>query len=115
MKLAKKDGGLYYLKPLEREYAFSRVRDEGVGLVQSAKPAFVRKVLLRRGADFFRAGRVTHEGQDQRELSTELDEFDLRFSAGDYEDAARLLVGIDEPFLLLRGSFRTVVQLHEKL
>ncbi|MEA2008880.1 MAG: tetratricopeptide repeat protein, partial [Chloroflexota bacterium] len=108
------ESGRYYLHPVDRKFAISRITDsplpslgEGLG---------VRAALFARAADYFRKTRLPRaEWKNINDLAPQLHEFDLRCQAGDYDTAARVLTDIDGEYLLLWGHYRTMISMHERL
>jgi tetratricopeptide (TPR) repeat protein len=119
MRAARKEEGSsrYFLHSIDRAYALSRVPIRGTADREpEPQPPFARAALLRRGADYFRRLRKAREHWQAREdVTPQLIEFDLRCAAGEYEDAARILLEIDYDYLSLWGLNRLVAQMHERL
>jgi len=114
MLFVRKEEGRYYMHPVDREYALSRVpggyesdRDEQV---------FTQFSLLHRGADYFMEARMPRESwKTIDDLSAQLAEFDLRCVGQEYDTAAVVLMEIDFDYLLLWGHYRVMAELHERL
>jgi tetratricopeptide (TPR) repeat protein len=117
MHFVRKGAGRYYLHPVDRAYAYSRVangkesdRDE-----VNALP-YTQFALLHRAAEYFKQARKSHEECNTIEdLAPQLAEFDLRCEGQDYNTAARVLLDIDFDYLLKWGFYRLIAELHERL
>jgi len=142
MHLARKEGGRYFLHPVDRAYAFEQIPagEEGdrerAGVVPQADeilaallrdrtaskpepsrpPAWTHFALLHRGAEYFRQARKPRaEWKGLEDLAPQLAEFDLRCAGGEYDTAAGVLLEIDFDYLLLWGHYRLTAGLHERL
>ena len=114
MQFVRKEAGRYYMHPVDREYALSRV-DEGDESDRD-EPVFTRFALLHRGADFFKEARIPRENwKTIDDLSAQLAEFDLRCAGLDYDKAADMLSEIDFDYLILWGHFRLMIELYQRL
>jgi len=104
MHLARKEGGRYFLHPVDRAYAFEQI-------------AMGEEIaLLHRGAEYFRQARKPRaEWKGLEDLAPQLAEFDLRCAGGEYDTAAQVLLEIDFHYLLLWGHYRLMAGLHERL
>lgn len=119
MQFVRKEGGRYYLHPVDRDYALARIpkgkatdREDGNG----DTPAFTRFALYNRGAKYFKHARLPRANwKNLDDLKPQLAEFDLRYAGEDYDEAAYVLTDIDYDFLMLWGHFRLMMDLHEKL
>jgi len=116
MHFIRKEASRYYLHPVDREYALSRI-PEGEKLDKSSKTAvFTQFALLNRGAEFFKLARLPRKDwKNINDLTAQLAEFELRYHAEDYDTAASVLLEIDFDYLMLWGHYRLMTQLHEKL
>jgi len=121
MQFVRRDGGRYYLHQVDREYALERLRDadspidDGDRTPNGSLP-FDRRALEERGADFYARTRTPRETwKTIDDLAPQLAEYELRCRAGDYDDAASVLLDIDFDFLILWGHIRYTVELHERL
>jgi len=104
MHLARKEGGRYFLHPVDRAYAFEQI------------PVGEEIALLHRGAEYFRQARKPRaEWKRLEDLAPQLAEFDLRCAGGEYDTAAQVLLEIDFDYLLLWGHCRLMAGLHERL
>ena len=116
MKFARGEAGRFYLHPVDREYALSRV-PQGEETDRDAVDApFTTFALLYRAAEYFEQIRSPREEwRTIDDLEPQLTEFDLRCQAGDYETAARVLAEIDFDYLQRWGFFRLSRDLNERL
>jgi tetratricopeptide (TPR) repeat protein len=117
MQLVRKDGGHYYLHPVDCEYALSRVPEgKETDRYQTETPHFTRFALLHRGADYFKRARKPRQDlKNIHHLAPQLAEIDLRYAGKDFDTAAYVLYEIDFDYLLLWGHYRIMVDLHERL
>ena len=118
MHFVRKEAGRYYLHPVDREYALSRVPHGEVGdrEVLDDKTPFTQIALADRGANYFAETRLPRENwKTLADLAPQLAEIDLRRAAEDFDIAANVLTGIDFDYLLLWGHYRQMIELHEKL
>jgi len=114
MLFIRKEGGRYYMHPVDREYAFSRVPvgDES----DRDEPVFTQYSLLHRGADYFKEARMPRESwKTIDDLLAPLAEFDLCCAGHEYDSAAVVLREIGFNYLLLWGHYRVMAELHERL
>jgi tetratricopeptide (TPR) repeat protein len=115
MQFARRESGRYHLHPVDREYAFNQVKSEKEK-GKSAESNWTQHDLQTRAADYFAATRKPRETwKTLQDLEPQLNEFDLRCAAEDYNTAASVLLEIDFDYLLLWGHFRLMIELHEKL
>ena len=118
MRLARKEGGrLYYLHPVDRSYALSRI-PQGVEEDRFAAetPPFTYYALLHRGADFHREVRTpTKEWKSINDMTPQLAEFDMRYAGNDYNTAAGVLSEIDVDYLIRFGHSTYVLDMRRKL
>jgi len=142
MHLARREGGRYFLHPVDRAYAFGQIPagEEGdrerAGVVPQADeilaallrgrtaprpepsgpPVWTRFALLHRGAEYFRRARKPRaEWKRLEDLAPQLAEFDLRCAAEEYDTTAQVLLEIDFDYLFLWGHYRLMAGLHERL
>ena len=117
MNLAHKDGERYRLASLDREYVLRLIPAGNPGDAhREDPPPFTRHALLHRGAEFFVQARVPEKAVERiDDLYAERMEIDLRIRNQEYEAAARVALSISWRYLLLWGSGRVVVDLHEEL
>ena len=80
MQFARKEAGRYYLHPVDRAYAFSRVSEGEVTYRNQSEPTpYTRFALLHRGAEYFKwARKPREEWKKYGDLEPQLAEFDLR-------------------------------------
>ncbi len=77
---------------------------------------WTQRDLLTRAADYFAQTRKPRETwKTLADLEPQLNEFDLRCAAEDYDTAASVVLEIDGEYLLLWGHYRLMVEMHEKL
>ena len=133
MQFARRESGRYHLHPVDREYAIARVPKENNVTAENAKNAeenilslrswrpwrletWTQKDLVTRAANYFRETRKPRETWKKIEdLEPQLNEFDLRCAAEDYDTAVSVLLDVDYEYLLLWGHFRLMIELHERL
>ncbi|MDM8537218.1 tetratricopeptide repeat protein [Desulfobacterales bacterium HSG17] len=119
MQFVRKEGGRYYLHPVDREYALARIPKGEASDRQRENQAdtpFTQFALNHRGAEYYKQARLARaEWKTLEDLKPQLAEFDLRFASEDYDTTARVLLDIDFDYMLLWGHFRLMIDLHEKL
>ncbi len=117
MHFARREERRYYLHPVDRAYALERIPEgDEFDRYETEEPSFTRYALRERAADYFQEVRKPRaEWKTINDLAPQLDEFDLRCEAQDYDTAAGVLLDIDFDYLLLWGHSREVVKLHERL
>lgn len=116
MQFVRKEGDRYYLHPTDRAYALSRVPRGERADVDAAPPPFTQIALLYRGAAYFAQARTDPAGwHTLDDVAPLLAEFDLRYEAGDYDTAMRVLVTIDLQYLELWGHYGLMAERHERL
>jgi tetratricopeptide (TPR) repeat protein len=117
MQFARKEAGHYFLHPIDRAYALSRVPvgDKSDRDVDEA-PLYTQFALLHRGAEYFKQARTPRENwKTIEDLAPQLAEFDLRCEGEDYDTAADVLLDIDFKYLARWGHSQLVVELHQRL
>jgi len=117
MQFARREQGRYFLHPLDRAYARSRIPRGGQsdGGREDAPP-YTQFALLHRAAGFFRRSRLPDgELKTVEDLAPQLAEFDLRCDGEDYDTAAAVLLGIDLAYLGKWGLYRQMEEMHERL
>jgi tetratricopeptide (TPR) repeat protein len=117
MQFARKEAGHYFLHPVDRAYALSRVPvgDKSDRDVAEAPP-YTQFALLHRGAEYFKQARAPRENwKSIDDLAPQLAEFDLRYEGQDYDTAADVLLDIDFKYLARWGHSQLVVELHQRL
>jgi hypothetical protein len=72
--------------------------------------------LLDRAADYLAQTRTPRESwKTIEDLRPQLQEFELRYAAQDYETAANVLLGIDIDYLYRWCHYRLMINMHERL
>ena len=103
----------YYLHPMDREYARSRLP---LGSPGDSPAAFTLTGLQARAADYYAQIRTPRESwRALEDVRPQLAEFELRCDTGDYDTAAAVLQDIDFDYLQIWGHYRTLVDLHERI
>ncbi len=116
MHFARKEAGRFYLHPVDREYALSRLAPGEVSDRRANEPVFTLYGLRHRAAQYFEEARLPRANwKTIEDLAPQLAEFDLRCEGQDYETAGYVLVGISSNYLMLWGWNRRVVELNECL
>jgi tetratricopeptide (TPR) repeat protein len=118
LQLVRKEADRYYLHPIDRAYALSRVNGEeeiAERAMGGSSPPFSRATLRARAADFYRRVRLPEETWKRfDDLEPLLSEFDLRCDNGEYDTAAGVLFEISG-YLDQWGEYRLAAALHERL
>jgi len=116
MQFVRRDAGRYYLHPIDRDYAESRI-PEGAPTDRDAETApFSRFAVRHRAAEWFKLARKPRETwKTLDDLAPQLSEFELRYAGQDYNTAASVLLEIDSDYLDLWGHYRLLTELHERL
>jgi tetratricopeptide (TPR) repeat protein len=105
MRFVTKEGGRYYMHPVDREYALQRL---------TLEPSISH--LQTSAADYFREIRTPRaDWRTLADLAPQLAEIDLRYAAGDYDTAAQVLSGVSYDYLLMWGHYRLMIDQHERL
>jgi tetratricopeptide (TPR) repeat protein len=117
MQLVRKEIGQYYLHPVDREYALSRLpKGEVTDRDQQEALPFTQFALLHRGADYFKQIRTPRETWKRIEdLEPLLAEIELSYRGQNYDRAAGVLLEIDFDYLFLWGYSRLMAEQHERL
>ena len=109
--------GRYYLHPIDRAYALAQVpSDSDSNSDDDTTAAWALPALSRRAADYFaeiRQPRANWKTLD--DLQAQLDEFELRKQAGEWDEAARVLEVIGFNYLWLWGHVKLWAQLGQSL
>jgi tetratricopeptide (TPR) repeat protein len=107
----------YYLHSIDSDYALGRIAgDEPEPTDPEGQPPFTLRSLSLRGAEYFRKIRKPREKWRTREdIGPQILEFHLRCSAGQFDQAAEMLLEIDRDYLLRWGFDGLVAQMHERL
>ena len=112
-QLARFQDRRYYLHPVDREYARSKLSPGSAG---DSPVAFTLTGLQARAADYFAQIRTPPESWRTLEhVRPQLAEFELRCDTGDYDTAAAVLQDIDFGYLRVWGHYRTLVELHGRI
>jgi tetratricopeptide (TPR) repeat protein len=105
--------GLYYLHPLDRDYATGRLPAGSPG---DAAAELTLAGLQARAADYYEQVRTPRESwRGLDDVRPQLAEFELRCDTGDYDTAATVLEDIDFNYLQLWGHYRVLVDLRARL
>jgi tetratricopeptide (TPR) repeat protein len=117
MHFAWREGGRYYLHPVDRAYAQDRVPEgEEPDRLLAERSPYTQFALLHRGAEYFkRARKPESEWKTIEDLAPLLAEFDLRCAGHDYDTAARVLIEVDADYLFRWGHYRSMADMHERL
>jgi tetratricopeptide (TPR) repeat protein len=118
MKFVRREaGGAYYLHPVDREYALSRVsKGEATDRYETDASPFTQMALLDRAADYLAQTRTPRESwKTIEDLAPQLQEFELRYAAQDYDTAANVLLEIDFDYLYRWGHYELLTEMHERL
>ena len=112
-QLARFQEGYYYLHPVDREYARSRLPPGRPG---DSPAAFSLTGLQARAADYYAQIRTPRESwRTLEDVRPQLAEFELRCETGDYDGAATVLADIDSSYLRVWGHCRTLVELRGRI
>jgi tetratricopeptide (TPR) repeat protein len=117
MQFARREKGHYYLHPVDRAYALSRIARGGPSDREAeAPPPYTQFALLHRAAEYFKQSRLPREDWKAiDDLAPQLAEFTLRCEGEDYDAAAVVLLEIDFDYLLVWGLYRRMAEMHERL
>jgi tetratricopeptide (TPR) repeat protein len=99
------------LHPIDQDYAYSQLPEE-----VETEADYTRQALERRAADYYvqlRMPEDTWESID--DLEPQLNEFEHRVRAGDYDQACQILEQISFKYLYIWGHYTRQVKLHSKL
>ena len=96
MQFVRKQGGRYYLHPVDRDYALRRI-PRGEPADREAEPAvFSQLALLHRAAQYFRAARPDPErSKSLDDLAMLLAEFDMHCDGEDFERGCNVLLSFN--------------------
>jgi tetratricopeptide (TPR) repeat protein len=115
MQFVRRDAGRYYLHQVDHDYALSHVPIGEPTDREATEPRFTRYGLRHQGAEYFEQTRIPRESWKQLDdLAPQLAEFELRYQGEEYDNAADVLLDIDD-YLLLWGHYGLTVELHERL
>jgi tetratricopeptide (TPR) repeat protein len=116
MQFARGQSRRYFLHPVDRAYAFSRIPEGDPSDRDKEAPPYTQFALLHRAAEYFKQARLPREDwKTIEDLAPQLAEFDLRCEGEDYEAAAWVLSEIDYDYLMMWGSYLQVAEMHERL
>ncbi|HYH84435.1 MAG TPA: tetratricopeptide repeat protein [Pyrinomonadaceae bacterium] len=117
MLFARREAGHYYLHPVDRTYALSRVpRGEPSDRLEETTLPYTQYAMRHRAAEYFKQARLPREDwKTIEDLAPQLAEFDLRCEGEDYDTAAVVLLEIDYNYLLAWGFYRQMAEMHERL
>lgn len=117
MRFVRREAGRFFLHPVDREYAFSRVPAGQTSdtLVPGEIP-FTRHALWHRAAQYFReARRPRSDWKSLKDLEPQLAEIEMRCQSEDFDAAANVLFEIDADYLLIWGHSSLAASLHHRL
>lgn len=115
MRYVSRDGNHYYLHPVDRDYALSRVPLGKPTDHFGDEREFTRHALWRRATQYFEQVRkAPNDANELEDLVPQFGEIELRCLSGDYDGAARVLFSIEDR-LLSWGHLSVVAELHERL
>jgi tetratricopeptide (TPR) repeat protein len=119
MHFVRREAKRYFLHPADREYALSRMPQgnpsKKIGQGARARTWDQHSLTLRAADYFVEVRKPPSEWKKLEDLTAQLAEFDLRYIAGDYDTALRVLTDFDSNYLFVWGHYRLVIDLHEKL
>jgi tetratricopeptide (TPR) repeat protein len=117
MQFARRETGHYYLHPVDRAYALSRIpRGEPSDRYEQDASPYTQFALLHRAAEYFKQSRLPRsDWKTIEDLAPQLAEFDLRCEGKDYDTAALLLLEIDLDYLYSWGLYGLMAAMHERL
>ncbi|HEX8294380.1 MAG TPA: tetratricopeptide repeat protein, partial [Pyrinomonadaceae bacterium] len=134
MQFARREKGHYYLHPVDRIYALSRIprgepsdrlkRAEPGGVfflpdevirIERVVPPYTQFALLHRAAEYFkRSGLPREDWKTIEDLAPQLAEFNLRCEGEDYDTAAYVLLTFTD-HLHSWGFYRQLMEMHERV
>jgi tetratricopeptide (TPR) repeat protein len=116
MQFARRESGRYYLHPVDRQYALSRI-PQGVAEDRTAEPPVLsRLALIHRAAQWFKEARQPRENwKNLDDLAPQLAEFELRMDGEEYDDAATVLQEISFDYLEEWGHYGLLIELQSRL
>ena len=116
MQFVRKEGGRYYLHPVDREYALARIPAGDRSDRRLETPPFTQFALRHIAANYFRDTRKTREEwKTLDDLAPQLAEFDVRCDGDEYDMAASVLETIHYFYLYTWGHYRLMITLHERI
>jgi tetratricopeptide (TPR) repeat protein len=115
MRFVHKNGRQFYLHSVDQTFVSERTIPAG-GETQGEGRPFTRDALLLLAADYCREVRKPRgDLGSMSDLEPQLAEIDLRCQAGDFENAARVLLDVDVSHLGRWAQYQTMVDLHRRL
>lgn len=118
MRFVHKNGRQFYLHRVDQAYVAGRTIPADDGAVRSLDDSrpFTLDALRLLAADYCKEVRKSPEDlHSMSDLEPQLAEIDLRCQAGDFENAARVLLDVDVPYLGRWAQYQTMVELHQRL
>ncbi len=99
------------LHPIDQDYAYRQLPEE-----ESAQSEYTRQSLERRAAEYYVQLRTSEETWESIEdLEPQLNEFEHRIRAGEYDGACQILDTIDDNYLYQWGYYPRLAQLRTRL
>lgn len=115
MQFARKEGGRYYLHPVDCDYALARV-PESAPDGNGNRAAYTQTELRLRAADYFaQTQRPREQWKTLDDLEPAIAEFDMRCRAGDHDQAAYLLLQFAREHLYKWGHYALMLDLGERV
>ena len=115
MFFVRKEAGRYFLHPMDTEHALSLLPST-LSAQTSGAVSFDARTLRMRGADYFKQIRkAAEQWKSLDDLLPQLAEFDLRFAAGEFEEAWYIISSIGFHYLRAWGHYRMHADLLTKL
>jgi tetratricopeptide (TPR) repeat protein len=116
MQFARRESGRYYLHPIDREYALSRIPQGAIEDKEAQPPVLSQYALTHRAAEWFKETRKPREDwKNLDDLAPQLREYEMRVAAEEYDDAAAVLQEISYDYLDTWGHFGLMIDLHGRL
>jgi tetratricopeptide (TPR) repeat protein len=99
------------LHPIDQDYAYSQLPEE-----DETEAKYTRQALERRAADYYVQLRTPEETwKSIEDMEPQLNEFEHRVRAGDYNAACKVLDFIDRDYLYLWGHYKKRLDLRERI
>jgi DNA-binding CsgD family transcriptional regulator/tetratricopeptide (TPR) repeat protein len=106
----------FRLHPIDQEYCYDSIPRGGLADIVIQPLPFTRCALHLRAAEYFRTQTLpAFHWKQVTDIQPQLHEFEHRAAAGDYEEAARVILGVDQNYLwewgrreLLRRLYATI-------
>jgi tetratricopeptide (TPR) repeat protein len=116
MHFVRREHDRYYLHPVDKKYAMSRIPVGGEADRITADPVFSRFALCDRAGDYYCEVRKPRaEWRTIQDLEPQLSEFDLRVEGGDRETALRILSDLADDYLIRWGHYSLCIEMAERL